>query len=85
MNRVDFYKGDDFILVGENLLYTSIKDTTYSDTNLDVLATKIFTLWKNSPNHYKNIINPKYSFAELGFCLDWNDKIVYVAHVFGTK
>jgi uncharacterized protein YkwD len=85
INRVDFYKGQEFILVGENLLYTSIKEIVYSDTDLDVLAAKIFNLWKNSPNHYKNMINSKYYYAELGFCLDWKNKRIYVAQVFGAK
>jgi uncharacterized protein YkwD len=83
--RVYFYQGNEFIMIGENLLYTSIIDKTYSDSALDILATKIFNLWKNSPNHLKNINNSKYSFAELGFCLDWEDKRIYVAQVFGVK
>jgi uncharacterized protein YkwD len=85
INRVDFYQGQEFILVGENLLYTGIQDKTYSDIDLDVLAAKIFNLWKNSPNHYKNMINSKYYYAEFGFCLDWKNKRIYVAQVFGAK
>lgn len=84
-DRVHFYQGTDFVLVGENLLYTSIKNKVYTDEDLDILAVKIFDLWKNSPNHLKNMINSKYTYAELGFCLDGENKKLYVAQVFGAK
>lgn len=84
-DRVYFYKGTDFILVGENLLYTSIKNKVYTDGDLDILAGKIFDLWKKSPNHLKNMTNSKYSYAELGFCIDQKNNKLYVAQVFGAK
>lgn len=84
-DRVYFYKGNDFVLVGENLLFTSIKDKTYTEEDLDVLAHKIFELWKNSPNHLKIMSSDKYAFTGFGFQLDWNNKKLYVAQVFGAK
>ena len=84
-DRVYFYKGNDFVLVGENLLYTGIKDKTYTEEDLDVLAYKIFELWKNSPNHLKILTSEKYTFTGFGFQLDWNNKKLYVAQVFGAK
>lgn len=84
-DRVYFYKGNDFVLVGENLLFTGIKDKIYTETDLDILAHKIFNLWKNSPNHLKIMSSDKYAFTGFGFQLDWNNKKLYVAQVFGAK
>ena len=84
-DRVYFYKGNDFVLVGENLLYTGIKDKIYTETDLDALALKIFNLWKNSPNHLKIMSSEKYSYTGFGFEIDWNTQRLYVVEVFGTK
>ncbi|BCY28834.1 CAP domain-containing protein [Flavobacterium okayamense] len=84
-DRVYFYKGNDFVLVGENLLFTGIKDKTYTEEDLDILAHKIFELWKNSANHLKIMCSEKYTFTGFGFQLDWNNKKLYVAQVFGAK
>ena len=80
-----FYKGNDFILVGENILYTSIKNKVYTNDDLDILAVKIFDLWKNSPNHLKILSDSKFTFTELGFTLDSKNNRLYVAQVFGAK
>lgn len=84
-DRVYFYKGTDFVLVGENLLFTGIKDKIYTETDLDVLANKIIELWKNSPNHLKIMSSEKYSYTGFGFQLDWTNKKLFVAQVFGAK
>lgn len=84
-DRVYFYKGNDFVLVGENLLYTGIKDKIYSETDLDALALKIFNLWKNSPNHLKIMSSEKYTHTGFGFHLDWTNKKLFVAQAFGAK
>ena len=84
-DRVYFYGGNDFNLVGENLLFTGIKNQIYSNEDLDALALKIVQLWKKSPNHLKNMINPKYTFTEIGFSIDSENKKVYVVQLFGAK
>ena len=84
-DRVYFYKGNDFVLVGENLLFTGIKDKIYTETDLDILALKIFNLWKNSPNHLKIMSSEKYTYTGFGFHLDWTNKKLFVAQVFGAK
>ena len=56
-DRVFFYGGKKFSGIGENILFTSIKVDDYNDKELDKLAQTIFNQWKNSPPHYKNIIN----------------------------
>lgn len=83
--RVYFYGGNSFVLVGENLLFTGIKDQIYSETDLDALALKMFNLWKNSPNHYKNMMEHKYFYTEIGFSIDWENKKIYAVQLFGAK
>jgi uncharacterized protein YkwD len=65
-DRVYFYGGNDFNLVGENLLFTGIKNQIYSSEDLDSLALKIVQLWKKSPNHLK-----KHDKSEIYFHGNW--------------
>lgn len=83
--RVYFYGGNSFVLVGENLLFTGIKDQIYSETDLDTLALKMFNLWKKSPNHLKNILDHQYFYTEIGFSIDWENKKIYAVQLFGAK
>ena len=83
--RVSFYGGNSFVLVGENLLFTGIKDQVYSETDLDALALKMFNLWKKSPNHLKNILDHQYFYTEIGFSIDWENKKIYAVQLFGAK
>jgi uncharacterized protein YkwD len=83
--RVHFYGGNSFVLVGENLLFTGIKDQVYSETDLDALALKMFNLWKKSPNHLKNILDYQYFYTEIGFSIDWENKKIYAVQLFGAK
>ena len=83
--RVSFYGGNSFVLVGENLLFTGIKDQVYSETDLDALALKMFNLWKKSPNHLKNILDHQYLYTEISFSIDWENKKIYAVQMFGAK
>ena len=83
--RVNFYGGNSFVLVGENLLFTGIKDQVYTESDLDTLALKMFNLWKNSPNHYKNISEGAYNFTGIDFTIDWENKRIYAVQLFGAK
>ena len=84
-DRVIFYGGKKFSGIGENILFTSIKQEKYSDKELDRLAQTIFNQWKNSPPHYKNIINKEFDAGDLGFYLDIKRNRIYATHVFGIK
>lgn len=84
-DRVFFHGGNSFVLVGENLLFTSIKEQIYTDEDLETLALKMFNLWKNSPNHYKNMIEHKYLYTEIGFSIDWENNKIYAVQLFGAK
>ena len=84
-DRVYFYGGNSFVLVGENLLFTGIKDQIYTEADLDALALKMFNLWKKSPNHLKNILDHQYLYTEIGFSIDWENKKIYAVQMFGAK
>ena len=84
-DRVYFYGGNSFVLVGENLLFTGIKDQIYTEADLDALALKMFNLWKKSPNHLKNILDHQYFYTEIGFSIDSENKKIYVVQMFGAK
>jgi uncharacterized protein YkwD len=84
-DRVKFYGGTKFSGIGENILFTAIKEEKYTDKELDKLAQSIFNQWKNSPPHYKNIINKDFDAADLGFFIDVKRNRIYATHVFGIK
>ena len=84
-DRVYFYGGNSFVLVGENLLFTGIKDQIYTEADLDALALKMFNLWKKSPNHLKNILDHQYFYTEISFSIDWENKKIYAVQMFGAK
>ena len=84
-DRVKFCGGTKFSGIGENILFTAIKEEKYSDKELDKLAQTIFNQWKNSPPHYKNIIKKDFDAADLGFYIDSKRKRIYATHVFGIK
>lgn len=84
-NRIQFYGGNDFNTYGENVLYLTVEPKTYSKNDIEVLAKRIYEDWKNSPPHYKNIINKEYAFASLAFAYDSKSKRLYATTVFGNK
>lgn len=83
IDRVLFYKGK-FSIAGENLLSISIFPKKYSDNDIESLAFRMFTQWKNSPGHYKNIINPEFDSSGIQFKIDSKNKRIYTTQVFGT-
>jgi len=85
IDRVEFYAGKTFDLVGENILFTSIEDKKYSDRDLDKLATQLFQQWKNSSGHYKNMIHKEYDTGEIEFAIDYKINRLYATQVFGLK
>jgi uncharacterized protein YkwD len=90
MARVNLYNGN-FATVGENVLYVPLninfvnKGITYNISNYNSLAWAMFISWRNSPEHYKNMINPY--FVTSGFSVVYNpkSKLMYAAQVFGGK
>jgi uncharacterized protein YkwD len=91
-NRVQFYKGT-HEMIGENCIEILLKvkmKTKYAPAPIIVstyeqAAEALFLGWKNSPVHYKNMIEPKYDVAGLGFFFSADSSALYCAQVFGTK
>ncbi len=74
----------DFILVGENILVTSSKKKSLKLKDLELIAEEMFQGWKNSPEHFKNMINPDYALTGFSFSRS-QDKKIYATNVFGAK
>ena len=74
----------DFKLVGENILVTSTQKKSLKQKDLEVIAEEMFQGWKNSPEHFKNMINPDYVLTGFSFSRS-QDKKIYATNVFGAK
>ena len=66
------YKGS----LGENIVY--VQDTKLDD---EALAKKLFTKWRNSPAHRKNMQDPSFTITGMGVARSGNK--VYATEVFG--
>lgn len=83
--RVLAFQGNDFEIVGENILYSTLQKTQFNKKDIIALSEEMFTSWKNSPGHYANMIEPEYVFGDLGFKTNQKKNHIYVTQVFGTK
>ncbi len=82
LDRVKFFSKDKYVIVAENLLFTTIPKATVDS---EVLAEKMKLLWVESPNHFKNIKNREYNYTGFGFSLNKSKTKIYVVQVFGKK
>jgi uncharacterized protein YkwD len=83
--RVEQAGGDDFRLVGENILSSAPQDFPLSDKELRILAEEMFQAWKNSRSHLKNMTDAEYVYGDFGFALSRDQRVLYVTHLFGSK
>ena len=82
LGRVKFFSNNKYSVVGENLLFTTITNTTIDS---EILAEKIKNLWVKSPPHFKNIKKSEYNYTGFGFALNKSKTKIYVVQVFGKK
>jgi uncharacterized protein YkwD len=90
--RVQYYKGAHGG-VGENCLMVFIGIPTRTNYSKDTMVFKtyaqtaeaLFQVWKNSPGHYKNMIDSTYGVTGLGFASDPVTHKLYAAEVFGQN
>jgi uncharacterized protein YkwD len=69
-----------YTMVGENLAWGYMPQFAFNQTNLDNLASKIFTQWKNSPSHYAAMIRPEYNQTGVGVVIKLvNGRLYYFA------
>jgi uncharacterized protein YkwD len=79
--RVKQYSND-FEIVGENILNIQEKKKRIKD--IEATANKMYLMWKDSPGHYKNMVNPDFDLCGLGFTKNKRGYI-YATHVLGKK
>ncbi len=90
--RVVFYNGT-HDAVGENCIKIPLKTpfkpkykkNEITVTTYNQLAEALFLGWKNSPGHYKNMIEPRYDMQGIAFSIDLDSNYIYSAQVFSTK
>jgi uncharacterized protein YkwD len=62
---------------GENLAWGNQPCFSFTAANLDALASKMFTGWKNSPGHYENMIRSSFNQTGLGVVLKVSGSQLY--------
>lgn len=83
--RVQFFEGNEFDMVGENVLYTKEIKLPLRQQDLADIAKDMFISWKNSPGHYANMVNPYFSFEGIDFHLGSGEPIIYATQVFAKR
>ncbi len=83
--RVKYFKGFEFVLVGENVLHTSRIRLPLNKKKLESIADEMFLSWKNSSGHYANMVKPEYEFGDIDFQYDSGKQVIYATHVFGKR
>ena len=76
-----------FYHVDEPIIYAELKFTG-SNTQLKEAAKNLFNAYKDSPSHYKNMMNKDFKNAGIGISYIWYDRRdiprFYMSHVFGA-
>ena len=85
-----------YITVGENICmtshvgngsYTAADQWVASDAQIEAVAAWTFTLFKNSPGHYANMVHTDYEECGIGISYKVENGIpyFYTAHIFGAR
>lgn len=77
--------GDEYQIVGENILYTRPVSSSMKKNELIDLAEEIFQQWKNSPGHRANMVFIDYEFEGIAFDINPKTKQLFATQVFGRK
>lgn len=75
----------DFEIVGENILYNEVGSFKLNQKKLEALAREMYLQWRNSPGHYRNMIQQAYVFGDIGIAADSKTGRIYATQVFGAK
>ena len=85
-----------YVIVGENICmtshvgsgsYTAADKWVASDAQIEAVAAWTFTLFKNSPGHYANMVHTDYEECGIGISYKVENGIpyFYTAHIFGAR
>lgn len=87
-SRAEYYGAVNYF-VGENVLWTdynkrltSTHGKQFDGKNPEDLAEAIFTIWKESQGHYKNLMDGRYTLSGLAIVFDPKTERVYACQVF---
>lgn len=90
-DRINFYGGN-FETNGENVCVLSIHQVNqfknkqaFEIQTYQELSYALFIIWKYSPPHYMNMINPAFIWSGLSCVYNKNTDKIYAANVFGGK
>ncbi|GAB5416123.1 MAG: hypothetical protein Crog4KO_12920 [Crocinitomicaceae bacterium] len=75
----------DFDIVGENVLFTEVDNFKFKKQELEELARSMYLQWRNSPGHFRNMIQEQYEFGDIGISADSKSKRIYATQVFGSE
>lgn len=84
-DRVKTYGGSEFGTVGENVLFTTLDYSSYTQKEIQLLAQEAIDLWKASPGHYRTMIYKELSYADIGIAIHYPKNRIYITQVFGEK
>lgn len=75
----------DFDFVGENILYREVDNFKFNKMELEELARSMYLQWRNSPEHFRNMIQQQYVFGDIGISANVKEGKIYATQVFGAK
>ncbi|HLG04426.1 MAG TPA: CAP domain-containing protein, partial [Bacteroidia bacterium] len=92
-DRVRFYKGDDFVGSGENVLSTyahkrikrKYEKAPSVNTTYGQLASDMVNAWVHSPPHFANILNADFEFTAVAVSFNPQDSAFKAVQVFGIR
>lgn len=74
-----------FINVGENILYSKPIRLPLNTAAINKLAIDMYRSWKNSPDHYANMILDDYKYTGFGFVYNPKSRRIFATQVFAKK
>lgn len=85
IKRVKYFKGKEFMLIGENIASNELSSDKLSGKIIEAVCQEIFKQWKDSPEHNKNMLNAEYQFGDFGFAFNETKKTIYATNVFAKN
>src|SRR5690606_3916409 len=89
--RAEYFGASDY-LVGENVMWTdynvsitSNRGKKFNGRDLEELADAIVTIWKESSDHYQNILDKRYTLSAVSIVFDTAKQRVYACQVFACR
>ncbi len=85
LKRVHHAGGQDFLMIGENILYFGPVALTLSENDVEELALRMFNSWKDSKGHLENMLHPSFQYCDFDFKIDRRSRTIYATQVLGRR